>query len=170
MLGKKSRRTDAIWRDQVLWIPGKTWWWGPERGFKANFKANDNHCTWRGQIIRIRLLLTSEFAKDRWGFFLTHNQICLKLACCAGWVAPLAFCLSINVPSANTGYLDVSLTSFFNLLALISIFYCYFQASWADCILHYILIVLQKQRHLWILWNNMQQYSSNFCCQQKNIY
>ena len=44
--------------------------------------------------------------------FLTHNQICLKLACWAGWVAPLALCLSINVPSANTGYLDVSLTSF----------------------------------------------------------
>ena len=44
--------------------------------------------------------------------FLTHNQICLKLACWAGWVAPLAFCLSINVPSANIGYLYVSLTSF----------------------------------------------------------
>ena len=115
MLGKKSRRTDAIWRDQVLWIPGKTWWWGPDRGFRANFKANDNHCTWRGQIIRISLPLVCFLRQNLQKtaeVFLTHNQICLKLACWAGWVALLAFCLSINVSSANTGYLDVSLISF----------------------------------------------------------
>ena len=67
-------------------------------------KSSELVCPWFASYVRI--------CKRPLRFFLTHNQICLKLACWAGWVALLAFCLSINVSSANTGYLDVSLISF----------------------------------------------------------
>ena len=164
MLGKKSRRTDAIWRDQVLWIPGKTWWWGPDRGFRANFKANDNHCTWRGQIIRISLPLVCFLRQNLQKtaeVFLTHNQICLKLACCAGWVAPSSLLSFNQCAFGQYRIFRCFFDFFFNLLALISIFYCYFQASsvyWADCILIALNFdrVLLKQRHLWILWKHKQ--------------